>query len=80
MNLRVRVRRLEGPGGICRVCAGRTLALRYDPPPPAGTPALFAGLPLPPETCPACGRPPRLVLTVPPPTESADAARGDAPR
>ena len=66
MKLSHRVRRLEGPvgAGRCRACAGRVMALRYDPPLPPGVPATFAGMPVPPVECPVCGRPPGLVLTV----------------
>ena len=72
MKLTHRVRRLEGPAGVwgCRACAGRVVALRYDPPLPVGVAATFAGMPVPPVECSVCGRPPALVITVAPPGPS----------
>ena len=70
MTIRTRVGRLEAAAtaGGCRACRGRVMALRYDP--PTKGPALFAGRPVPPVECPACGKVPPLVLTVAPPIEA----------
>lgn len=77
MKLASRVKRLEGSAGGCRACYGRVIAIRYDPPPEG--PAMFAGLPVPPVECPACGKAPGILLTVAPPKDQAvvgERARG----
>ncbi len=72
MRITGRVRQLERSvkQTPCKVCREYTLGVVYDPPLPDGGPVTIGGLACAPVPCPACGRTPPLVLTMPPPTQA----------
>lgn len=69
MRISKRVRVLEEAirPRACRVCGDRSIGLVYDPTHPDGKPMTMGGVACPEVPCAACGRWPRIVLSMPPP-------------